>query len=72
MKVRLVLSILAAIVLSASGALATAKTETVRKTETSVSSSSSVTTEVKSDVLYQNLSVQDAKSLIDVEFYGCN
>ena len=65
MKVRLVLSILAAIVLSASGALATAKTETVRKTETSVSSSSSVTTEVKSDVLYQNLSVQDAKSLID-------
>ncbi|MDO5674037.1 MAG: rhodanese-like domain-containing protein [bacterium] len=64
-KTRTALSILAAIALSASGALATAKTETVLKTETSSSSSSTVVTEVKSEALYQELAVQDAKSFID-------
>ena len=65
MKARLVLSILAAVALTASGALATEKTETVHKTETSSSSTSTVTSEVKSEVLYQDLSVQDAKAFID-------
>lgn len=64
-KTRIALSILAAIALSASGALAVVQTETVQKTETSSSSSSTVTTEVKSAALYQDLSVQDAKAFID-------
>ncbi len=64
-KTKIALSILAAIALSASGALAAVQTGTVQKTETSSSSSSTVTTEVQSEALYQDLSVQDAKSFID-------
>ncbi len=64
MKARIFLTALAAVSLIASGAFATEKLETVKKTETSSSSTSTVT-EIKTAALYQDLSAQDAKALID-------
>jgi len=66
MKKRILLTVLVVTAMTVSGAFAVEQFETVKKTETLTSSSTSVvTSEMKQTTAYQDLSAQDAKVLID-------
>lgn len=63
---RILLTVLVVTAMTVSGAFAVEQFETVKKTETLTSSSTSVvTSEMKQTTAYQDLSAQDAKVLID-------